>query len=70
MEKFKSLVEPEICPRCGTSFTCSKSGKCWCFSVYVPENVRDELDKKYATCLCPACLHEVVAMAEKGLNKF
>ena len=59
----KILIEPETCPRCGAAFTCSKSGKCWCYSVDVPENVREKMDKKYDTCLCPSCLKEV---ATKG----
>ena len=55
----KILIEPEICPRCGAEFTCSKSGKCWCFEVQVPEKIRDSIDKKYDTCLCPKCLQEL-----------
>jgi len=60
----KILIEPETCPRCGAEFTCSKSGKCWCFSVAVPEDVKTAMELKYDRCLCPACLKEV---AEKGL---
>ncbi len=55
----KILIEPETCPRCGASFTCSKSGKCWCFEVSVPDSVRDEIEKVYDRCLCPQCLKEV-----------
>lgn len=53
------LIEDEKCPRCGNEFTCSKSGKCWCFGVTVPESVKDEISKKYDTCLCPECLKEL-----------
>ena len=60
----KILIEPETCPRCGAEFTCSKSGKCWCFSVHVPENVREMIDKKYDTCLCPSCLKELATQGE------
>jgi len=53
------LIEYEKCPRCGASFTCSKSGKCWCYEVSVPEKVQDSINKKYQTCLCPDCLKQV-----------
>ena len=58
------LVEDDKCPRCGKRFVCSKSGKCWCFEVSVPETVQDEISKKYDTCLCPQCLTKVVAGEE------
>jgi len=57
----KILIEPEICPRCGSRFTCGKSGKCWCFSVDVPREVLEMIEKKYDTCLCPNCLKELAA---------
>ena len=60
MIKTKSiLIEPETCPRCGAKFTCSKSGKCWCFSVAVSDEVRAAMELKYDRCLCPDCLKEV-----------
>ncbi|MBN2637957.1 MAG: cysteine-rich CWC family protein [Bacteroidales bacterium] len=62
VETKKILIAPEKCPRCGAEFTCSKSGKCWCFSVSVPEQVRTEMEAKYDRCLCPACLKEVSEM--------
>ena len=60
----KNLIEPEICPRCGAEFTCSKSGKCWCFSVSVSETVRAFIDRKYETCLCPNCLSELAVLTD------
>ena len=53
------LIEDEKCPRCGNGFTCSKSGKCWCFEVTVSQEVQDAISKKYDTCLCPRCLREL-----------
>ncbi len=50
------LIEDEKCPRCGTLFTCSKSGKCWCYEINVSESVQEKISKKYSTCLCPECL--------------
>jgi cysteine-rich CWC protein len=58
------LIEDEKCPRCDAGFTCSKSGKCWCFEVDVPGNIQDEISKKYDTCLCPECLRTIVSGKE------
>jgi hypothetical protein len=42
------------CPRCGTDFTCSLAGPCWCaeetFRVPMPDNGED--------CLCRDCLRK------------
>ena len=53
------ILEDDVCPRCGAKFTCSKSGKCWCYEVSVPDAVQDAVNKKYDTCLCPDCLNRV-----------
>jgi ribosomal protein L34E len=58
------LIEDEKCPRCGKEFTCSKSGKCWCFEISVIEVVRERINEKYDTCLCPNCLTQVSKGAE------
>jgi len=50
------LIEDEKCPRCATEFTCSKSGKCWCYEVDVPSIIQEKINRKYSTCLCPDCL--------------
>jgi len=55
------LIEDEKCPRCGAEFTCSKSGKCWCFEVVVPSVLQESINKKYETCLCPDCLNLLAA---------
>jgi hypothetical protein len=54
-----NLNEPSVCPRCGKSFHCGKSGKCWCYEVYLPLNILEEIEEKYDSCLCPACLREL-----------
>jgi hypothetical protein len=54
-----NLYDPETCPRCGKSFHCSKSGKCWCFEVYLSLKVLEEIEAQYESCLCPACLREL-----------
>jgi len=59
-----NLTEPEVCPRCGAEFTCSKSGKCWCFSILVSETVRAFIDNKYESCLCPKCLNDLAVLED------
>jgi hypothetical protein len=43
------------CARCGTEFSCSLSGPCWCsdeaFRVPMPTDGGD--------CLCPQCLRKL-----------
>jgi hypothetical protein len=51
--------EPSICPRCGKEFHCSKSGKCWCYEVYLPLDVLEQIEEQYDSCLCPTCLAEL-----------
>jgi hypothetical protein len=46
------LIEDDKCPRCGNSFVCSKSGKCWCYEITVTESVKEEIRKK---SMIPAC---------------
>jgi ribosomal protein L34E len=52
------LVEASKCPKCGASFHCSTSNKCWCYEFDVPSDKRDEIEEKYQGCLCPNCLKE------------
>lgn len=52
------LVEKEVCPRCGKSFECGKSGKCWCYELDVPNSILEKIEKDYDSCLCPDCLKE------------
>jgi len=53
------LIEPEICPRCGKSFECGKSGKCWCYEIDTKPFMLELINKKYESCLCRSCLEEV-----------
>ncbi len=53
------LIAPEICPRCGASFDCGKSGKCWCYEVDTSTSLLEEINDTYDRCLCPACLNEL-----------
>ncbi len=50
--------EPEYCPKCGKEFTCSKSGKCWCFEFELPAEIQEKIKEQYDSCLCPTCLSE------------
>jgi hypothetical protein len=52
------IDELSICPRCGKSFRCSKSGKCWCYEVFLPLDKIEEIENLYDSCLCPTCLSE------------
>lgn len=55
----KLLIPPDICPRCGKTFSCSKGGKCWCFEVHLSHQALSFIQQQYSTCLCPDCLQEV-----------
>ncbi|NTU93908.1 MAG: cysteine-rich CWC family protein [Chlorobiaceae bacterium] len=48
------------CPRCGKAFTCGMSTSCWCATRVVPEKVRKELAARYDTCICSACLDQLI----------
>jgi hypothetical protein len=49
-------VSNEVCPRCGKAFFCSKSGKCWCFEVYLTPEKQAFVNENFEGCLCPDCL--------------
>jgi len=51
--------EPSICPRCGKQFSCSKSGKCWCYEVILSLDVLEAIEEQFDSCLCPKCLGEL-----------
>ncbi|MBK9291649.1 MAG: cysteine-rich CWC family protein [Bacteroidetes bacterium] len=59
MEKPR-LTAPDLCPRCGQEFHCSKSARCWCFEVQTTPQVLEYVQERWAGCLCPACLEAVV----------
>ena len=45
------------CSRCGTEFTCSPAGSCWC----AEETVRLPMPVTGADCLCRDCLRKAAA---------
>jgi hypothetical protein len=49
------------CPRCGTEFSCSLSGLCWCSD----EAFRLPMPTDGSDCLCPDCLRK---LAEQGIG--
>jgi hypothetical protein len=62
--------EPSICPKCGKHFTCSKSGKCWCYEVYLPLDKLEEIENLYDSCLCPSCLNKYAGPPRTREGKF
>lgn len=48
---------PRECEACGQAFDCGASIKgCWCFSIKLSAEVRQELRGKFKNCLCKECL--------------
>jgi len=47
------------CGNCGTEFTCSLSGPCWCSD----EDFRMAMPLDGSDCLCPDCLRKAAARA-------
>jgi hypothetical protein len=45
------------CPRCGTEFSCSLSGECWCDA----ETARLPMPVSGEDCLCRTCLRKAAA---------
>jgi hypothetical protein len=63
------IIEPDICPRCGAEFNCSKSGKCWCYEIETSVSLLEEIQSKWDKCLCPVCLKELNEKSKtKGLS--
>lgn len=52
------------CARCGTPFECGAPGECWCAAepYRLPLTAAGEIEGR----LCPACLRQAAAAAEKG----
>ncbi len=50
--------ELSTCPKCGSKFHCSTSGKCWCVELYVPPEKMEQIRREFDSCLCPNCLKE------------
>ena len=47
------------CAGCGTGFSCSLSGQCWCNN----ESFRIPMPQDGSDCLCPDCLRKAAARA-------
>jgi len=47
------------CEKCGTEFSCSLSGPCWCRE----ESFRLPMPAGGGDCLCPDCLRSMAAQA-------
>jgi hypothetical protein len=47
------------CERCGSVFSCTLAGDCWCMD----ESVRLPLPSAGGDCLCSACLRSAAAAA-------
>jgi len=50
------------CPRCGTWFHCSHSGKCWCVGHQLTPAAMAQMEAAYSDCLCEACLSQYEQM--------
>lgn len=49
------------CPRCGGGFECGfQAGHCACFGIRLSERLRQQLADQYRTCVCMACLRELM----------
>jgi hypothetical protein len=58
----ESAARKLACERCGTEFTCSLSGACWCME----ESYRLPMPAKGGgDCLCPGCLRNL-AVEQSG----
>ncbi|HEU0317084.1 MAG TPA: cysteine-rich CWC family protein [Solirubrobacteraceae bacterium] len=57
---------PAACERCGGAFCCGVAeDQCWCQAPELPASTRRALATTYRACLCPACLGELAAPAER-----
>jgi hypothetical protein len=53
------------CEKCGTEFTCSLSGACWCRE----ESFRLPMPAGGGDCLCPDCLRKMASQATAGASQ-
>ncbi len=59
----------KTCPICKNNFDCSHDEHCWCMSIDICEETRNELSKHFTDCLCKSCLTEFDEMQKKNLAK-
>jgi hypothetical protein len=57
LESTTSLTRRLTCSGCGTDFSCSLSGECWCDE----ETVRLPMPVDGEDCLCRECLRKAAA---------
>lgn len=48
--------ENKTCPKCGKTFYCSHSARCWCVEYSLNNEARELLESTYSDCLCEDCL--------------
>lgn len=69
---FPERRAPRTCEACGSAFQCGASLRgCWCVSVKLSAEIRQQLRARYQDCLCPTCLQAAAAghwPAEKDLK--
>jgi Cysteine-rich CWC len=53
------------CSGCGTEFSCSLSGGCWC----ADESFRLPLPADATDCLCPDCLRKLAKQQQSSLAR-
>ncbi len=63
MNNKERLFEQKKCPKCGNTFVCSTSAKCWCFEYDVPAGTMEMIQDTWHGCLCPDCLKSFSAQA-------
>jgi hypothetical protein len=50
-----------VCARCGTEFTCTPDGECWCKE----ESARLPMPTDSEDCLCQECLRKAATQASR-----
>ena len=53
------------CSRCGTEFTCTPGGACWCMD----EELRLPMPKKDEDCLCRDCLRRAATATTSRVDE-
>ncbi len=62
----ESIGKTVTCPICEKNFTCNLSPTCWCATRVVPTEVRAYLAARYKSCVCSACLDQLIEKAGTG----
>lgn len=51
--------ETKVCKRCGNTFGCGVTGKCWCYEISLDDEALKMIEDQYEGCLCPDCLNAI-----------